>query len=157
MGSLLAGILRQTLYSRMEGLILGHPQAHHQGASASGSGWSLGPRSRREEEERSRIVEAAVENYRRQQRHTPPEADPSSAGEEEEGRHRQGFSNLAGMELKTSDILRSGNVSQKEAFKKQEQALFKRSAIFARIWQSIAIWYSWTNFGKSQKNHQNHC
>ncbi len=101
MGSLLAGILRQTLYSRMEGLILGHPQAHHQGASASGSGWSLGPRSRREEEERSRIVEAAVENYRRQQRHTPPEADPSSAGEEEEeGRHRQGFSNLAGMQLK---------------------------------------------------------
>ncbi len=115
MGPLLAGILRQTLYSRMEGLILGH----HQDASA-GSGWSLGPRSRREEEERSRIVEAAVENYRRQQRHTPPQADPSSAGEEEEeGRHRQGFSNLAGMQLKkaahTSDILRSGNVSPKEA------------------------------------------
>ena len=116
MGPLLAGILRQTLYSRMEGLILGH----HQDASA-GSGWSLGPRSRREEEERSRIVEAAVENYRRQQRHTP-EADPPSDGEEEEeeeGRHRQGFSNLAGMQLKkaahTSDILRSGNVSPKEA------------------------------------------
>ncbi len=135
MGPLLAGILRQTLYSRMEGLILGHPQAHHQQGASAGSGWSLGSRSRREEEERSRIVEAAVENYRRQQRHTPPEADPPSDGEEEEeeeGRHRQGFSNLAGMQLKKaahiSDILRSGNVSPNEAFKKQEQTLLKRPA-----------------------------